>query len=140
MVKNAKSIKEISLRVVNKIGVLEDICRLLAERGINIEAVAGYSMDGSPDAEIKLVTEDSVRALEILHKNHYNQTREKEVLSIELENKPGALKLMTSRLAGEGIDIKYIYGSACPDNCPSRLVLSSSDDEKALVLFTKYTK
>jgi hypothetical protein len=121
--------------VVNKIGVLADMSKLLAEHSINIEAVAGYALD--KEAKIMLLTNDNVRSIDALKKSGYKSIRENEVVVVELEDKPGALKNITARLATEGIDIKQIYGTTCAGGCPAKLVISTGDNEKALVAFKK---
>jgi len=133
MLKSANLAKEIVVTVVNKIGVLADMSKILADHGINIEAAAGYS-DGD-QAKIMLVTDDNLRAVDALKKKNYNSIVEKEVILLELENKAGALKNITGTLESEEIDIKYIYGTTCPMGCPAGVVISTSDNEKALVAF-----
>lgn len=135
MLKSANLGKEIVVTVANKIGVLADISRILADHGINIEAVAGYAEN--QNAKITLVTDDNLRAVDALKKNAYKSVAENEVVVLELENKPGALKNITAKLASEGIDIKFIYGTACPSNCPAKIVLSTNDNEKAVVAFRR---
>lgn len=135
MIRQAQLGKEIAVTVVNKIGVLADMSKLLAETGVNIQAVAGYAVD--KEAKIMLVTDDNVRSIEALEKSGYKSIKENEVVVIDLENKPGALKNITARLATEGIDIKQIYGTTCSGGCPAKLVISTSDNEKALVAFKK---
>lgn len=136
MVKSAQLGKEISVTVVNKIGILFDISKILADHGINIEAVAGYSVNGK-EAKIMLVTSDNLRAKDALIKAGYKKTEENPVVILELENKAGALKNITLRLAEKHIDIKYIYGTACSDNCPSKVILSTNNDAEALLAFKK---
>ena len=51
--------------------------------------------------------------------------------------KGGALKVLTAKLAAEAIDIKYIYGTTCSCGGPAKVVLSTSDNEKALVACKK---
>ena len=137
MLKKAYLKKEIVLDVVNKVGVLADMSKLLAVHGINLEAVAGYAKDDNK-ARIMLVVEDTLRAMDALKKANYTGARENEVVVVELENKPGALKVITEKLASEGIDIKQVYGTTCPaGTCPARIVLTTSDNEKALVAFKK---
>lgn len=128
--------KEISVNVVNKIGVLADMSKVLADCGINIEAVSGHASENNT-ATIILVTEDNLRAIEALNKAGYKSIKENEVIIIDLENKPGALKHITSILSAKDIDINHIYGAACVSNCPSRVVLSTSDNQKSLLLFKK---
>lgn len=135
MVKKAYLGKEISVVVSNRIGILADMSKVLADHGINIEAVAGYATE--KDAQIMLVTEDNLRAVDALKKAGYKNTKENPILIFELENKAGALKNLTAKLAAQNIDIKYVYGTACPHNCPARIILSTNNDEKTLVMFNK---
>lgn len=135
MLKGAQLGKEIVVTLVNKIGILADMSKLLADHGINIEAVAGYAVGN--EAKIMLVTDDNLRASDALKKAGYKSLKENETVILELENKPGALKYITSKLASEGIDIKQVYGTACPSGCPAKIVISTSDNEKAIVAFKK---
>jgi hypothetical protein len=135
MLRSAKLAKVIVITVVNKVGVLADITKILAGHGINIEAAKGYAEDAK--AKIMLVTDDNLRAVDALKKKDYKSIVENEVIMIELENKAGALKNVALKLESEEIDIKYIFATTCSTGCPVRLVLSTSDDEKALVAFNK---
>lgn len=133
MIKDAQMGKEIVVTVMNKIGILADLTKVLADHGINVEAVAGYTKEN--EARIMLVTEDNQRAIDALIKAGYKAAKESPVLMLTLENKAGALKNVTSKLTSENIDIKYIYGTTCMSICPGRLILSTNDDEKALLAF-----
>jgi len=135
MVRSAQLGKEIVVTVMNRIGVLADIARILADHGINIEAVAGYAMEN--EANIMLVTDDNLRSLDALVKAGYKAAKENPVLILDLENKPGSLKLVSQKLASENIDLKYIYGTGCASNCPAKLIVSTNNDEKALLIFKK---
>ena len=135
MIKNAKLCKEIVVTVVNKIGVLSDMAKLLADHGINIEAVAGYAQDNN--AIIMLVTDDNLRAADALKKEGYKSLKEREAVKVSLENKPGALKALTGKLLENDIDITQIYGTACVDSCPATIILSTSNNDKAVVAFKK---
>jgi hypothetical protein len=131
MMKDANLGKELVVSLPNKVGILANISKVLADHGINIEGVAGYAQGA--DAVIMIVAEDTLRAKEALAKAGYKSIKESEVLVIDLENKPGALKVITAKLAKDGIDIRYAYGTACPSGCPARLILATSANEKALV-------
>ncbi len=133
MIKAANIGKEFVVSVANKVGIMANMSKILADHGINIEGVAGYVSNN--EAKIMLVTDDTIRAKEALEKNGYKNIKENEVLVLELENKPGALKIVTAKLTSEKIDIRYAYGTACPSGCPARLILSTSNNEKALVSF-----
>lgn len=131
MLKAVNLAKGIIVTVVNKIGVLAEISKVLADHGINIEAVEGYADNGN--AKITLVTDDNLRAVDALKRQGYKSAVESEIIVLDLENKPGALKGITARLASEGIDIKSIYGTTCPTGCPAKIIVSTSNDAKALV-------
>jgi hypothetical protein len=133
MIKNANLGKEIVVTTENKVGVLANMSKILADHGINIEGVAGYAMNN--EAKIMLLVDDTLRAKEALQKAGYKNMKEHEVVVVDLENKPGALKSISAKLAAEKIDINYTYGTACPEGCPARIVLATSENEKALVSF-----
>lgn len=134
--KKAELGKELVITVSNKIGVLADISKIIADHGINIVAVAGYAGENNT-ARIMLSTDDNLRAGDALRKKGYNSISEKEVVLLDLDNKAGALKFITDKLAANGIDIKYTYGTACLGSCPARIILSTDNNEKALVAFKK---
>ena len=134
MIKDAKIGKEIIVTTENKIGVLANISKILADHGINIEGVAGYAGQNN-EAKLMLVADDTLRAREAIEKAGYKNTRESEVVIVDLQNKPGALKGITAIMAADKIDIRYMYGTACPEGCPARIVLATSNNERALVLF-----
>ena len=133
MIKDAKLSKEIVITTPNKIGILSDVSKILSDHGINIEGVAGYAL--GPEAKIMLVVDDGLRAKDALQKGGYKSVKENEVVLVDLENKPGALKVLSAKLVKSAIDIKYTYGTVCSGSCPARLVLATSDNEKALVSF-----
>jgi hypothetical protein len=135
MIKNAQLAKEVVVTVSNKIGILADISKLIADHGINIDAVAGYAAEN--EAKIMLVTQDNLRTVDALRKAAYKVIKEEEVVVVDLENKAGALKNLTAALAAQNIDIKHVYGTVCSAGCPAKIVLSTSDNEKALVAFKK---
>ena len=133
MIKNAEMGKELVLSVPNKMGTLANVSKVLADHGINIEGVAGYAMGN--EAKIMLVADDILRAGDALKKSGFKAIETKEVVVVELENKQGALKSITSRLLDAKIDIRYIYGTTCSGGCASTIIVSTVDNEKALVIF-----
>jgi hypothetical protein len=137
MLKKAMMTKQISITVVNKIGVLDIMAGYLADRGINIEAVAGYDIPGSGQAVISLVVDNTPRAIEAINKRGFGAIEEEDVILVELDNKPGALKTVTSLLAHKDINISYIYATASPEASPVRVILSTSDNKAAFVTLKK---
>ena len=133
MIKNAEMGKELVLTVPNKMGTMSNVSKVLADHGINIEGVAGYAMGN--EAKIMIVADDVLRAGEALKKAGFKAIETKEVVVVELENKPGALKSLSARLMDAKIDIRYIYGTTCSGGSAATLIVSTVDNEKALVIF-----
>ncbi|MFH1867497.1 MAG: hypothetical protein ABH843_00875 [Candidatus Omnitrophota bacterium] len=133
LTRNAHLTKEIVITVANEIGVLDDLSRILSENSVNIEAISGYAASGK--AVIMLLTDNNRRALSVLQKERYTSAEEKEVVVIDIINKPGTLRSITAKLAAEGIDIKHNYGTICPRGCPARIIISTSDNERAFLIF-----
>ncbi len=131
MIKEAKLRKELVVAMPNKVGILADMSKIMADHGINIEGACGYAANN--EAKIMLVVDDVLRGKEALQKGGYKAIKENEVIDIVLENKPGALKVLTAKLAKDNIDIKYTYGSVCAGGCPARIIVATTDNEKALV-------
>lgn len=130
----AHQAKEIVVKVRNDIGVLHQMVRVIAEKGVNILAANGYCEADS--AVIRLVTEDNLRAMDALKLHNYHPV-EKPVVQVEMLHKPGMLRVMTEKLAKEGIDINHLYASAGVRDTSSTLVIATSDNEKAIMALNR---
>lgn len=127
---------EISITAENKVGLLADIAMMLANNDINIDAVCGYEQNGT--AILLLMTPANIVIVGDLRKKGYQAVSEQDVVVVELENKPGALKVVTTELGKHAIDIKSLYVTSSASDSPSRMILRTSDNEKAIALLTKY--
>ena len=131
MIRSLALSKEISVVVVNEIGALSKMTSFLVNHGINVEAIAGYSNTIGDQAGIMFITNDNVAAIEALTVSGYTDTKENDVIIVELENAPGALKNISERLAQKDINITYIYCTTCMGGCPAKIILSTSDNMMA---------
>ncbi|MCG8633484.1 MAG: amino acid-binding protein [Desulfobacterales bacterium] len=131
--------REISLFLKNVPGELGELTALLGDNGVNIDAItiqdassyvqnlfeargkslkrlassASYSSmrrDSAEFALIRILTDDPEKAVEMLREKKY-LFDSKEVVAIEMTNKPGELARMTKKLGEEQININYVYGS-----------------------------
>ncbi|MCG3150445.1 MAG: hypothetical protein PCFJNLEI_03931 [Verrucomicrobiae bacterium] len=127
----AKIAKEVLVKVHNEIGVLANLTKLIAEKGINILAASAW-VNGS-EALIHLVTDDNLRTSDTLRAKSYNP-REMDVVLLESPHKPGLLRHITERLAGSGIDIHHLYASAALDQERCLIVFACADNDRAVVL------
>ena len=137
MLQKAVLAKQISITVNNEIGALDRLAGYLADRGINIEAIAGYETEGLNEAKIMLVVDDTVRAADALREKGSGSIEEKEVIMVELDNKPGALKTVTNLLVHTEVNIRYIYSTGNSETSPVRVVLATTNNEKAYISLKK---
>jgi hypothetical protein len=126
--------KEIVVRVTNEIGILNHICRLVAEKGVSVIAVHG-SVDGAL-AVIRLITSDNLRIGDTLRAHKYSP-HESDCVLADLPNKPGVLRTITEKLATEAIDIHHIYATAAENQETSLVALSTSNNDRTLVVLNR---
>jgi hypothetical protein len=136
MIKSIAIGEELIITTKNKVGLLADIAKMLANHGINIESALGY--EAGRTARLMLVTNANLTILGELKKKKYKSVKETEVIMVELENRPGALKVVTTELKKARVDIKYLYVTASAGRNGGRMVLQTSNNEKAMALLSKY--
>ncbi|MFA5146019.1 MAG: hypothetical protein WC515_01360 [Candidatus Omnitrophota bacterium] len=136
MIKSVKLSEEIVVTTKNKVGLLADIALLLAAEGVNIEAVAGYETGST--AKLLLITSANLIVVGELRRKKYRSVKEIEVVAVELENKPGSLKVVTTELGNNKIDIKHLYLTSPSAGGSSRMYLETSDNEKTIALLSNY--
>lgn len=137
MIKSVSLGEEIIITTKNKVGLLADIATMLANQGVNVEAASGYESNGS--AILRLVTNANLGIVAELRAKKYKSVKEAEVVLVELSNKPGTLKVVTTELGKNKIDIKCLYvTSSSGGGSSSRIVLSTSDNEKAMALLANF--
>ncbi len=118
-------ITEIFVVLENRPSTLGELCSHLAENGINIESV-GVFHDTA-----KLYVKNANKAVKILSKLDYT-TEMRDVLRVELENRPGALADVTSKLGNKGINIEYCYATISKKRETAAVILDVSDIDKAI--------
>lgn len=128
--------KEIFVGVINEVGVLAKITSFLVNHGINMEAILGYATVVGEQAGLMFVTDDNRVAIDTLAQHGFTALKENDVIIIGVENNPGSLKNISECLAQNGINITYIYGTTCIKGCPAKLVLSTSDNDRAFTILS----
>ncbi len=154
---------EISLFLKNVPGELAKLTEFLAGANINIDAVtiqdasayvqnlfeargkslkrfassASYSSMSKDSAEfalIRLIVDNVEKAMDILKTNEY-LFDSKEVVTIDITNKPGEFKKITKKFGEEKININYVYGSVSDSDGKCLFVFSPEDVESAAKIF-----
>jgi len=132
MIRKVSLVPELVVKIPNKIGMLAEIASLIAEKGINIEAISGYARENTNDAYVMLISNKCALMEELLKTKKYAVSEKKDVLMVEVENEPGVLQHIAVKLAEEEINIQYIYGTTYVSDSPAKIVISTGDNEKAL--------
>ena len=123
-------VTEIYVILENKPSVLGDLCSHLAENGINIDSI-GVFHDTA-----KIVVSNLNKALKLLGKLNYI-TEQRDVLRVDLENRPGALAELTTKLGDEGINIEYCYGTLSRKGNAISVILDVSNIDRAIEVLSK---
>ena len=126
----ARQDKEVVVEVFNEIGVLHELAKIVAEKGVSVQAVDAH-VEGE-NAVVRVMTDDNLRTVEALQANRYTP-REEPVVVVDLDHKPGVLRHVTERLGKAGINIEHLYVTAALPDEKCLMVLSTSDNERAMV-------
>jgi len=100
------NLTQFSIFLVNKPGVLAQVCRELGKAKVNITALA--MMDAVEHGVLRIISEDPDRARPVL-KTLNVPTTETAVLAVPMANRPGALADVCERLGAAHIPISYMY-------------------------------
>jgi hypothetical protein len=117
-------ITEIYVVLEDRPSQLGELCTFLAQNEINIEAIGVFHETA------KIYVKNLNKALKLLNKENY-MTELRDVLLVELENKPGALAELTSKLGDEGINIEYCYATLGRQGDKVAVVLDVSKIDEA---------
>jgi hypothetical protein len=128
----AKQCKEVSVRVLNDIGILAQLTKIVAEKGVNIRAVASWVEDENKGV-IHLVTDDNLRAIDALRAHNY-APREVDSIEVLMHHSPGMISSICEKIGGGGLNMHYLYASAPVSEEACLAVLSTDDNERALLL------
>ena len=129
---SAKHCKEVSVRVLNDIGILAQLTRIVADKGVNIRAAAAWVEDENKGV-VRLVTDDNLRAMDALRAHNY-APEEIDSIEVLMHHSPGMLSSICDKIGSGGINIKYLYASSPVSSETCLAVLATDNNERALVL------
>lgn len=98
--------KQLSIFLENRTGRINEVARILAENGINMQA---FSMAETAEFGIlRLIVPDIEKAVEVLRAANF-AVMVTDVLCLNCPNTPGALSAVLEKLASNNIFIEYMY-------------------------------
>jgi hypothetical protein len=119
--------RDCAIQLSNNPGDLSRVAQALGRRGVNIKALAAITVDSK--AMTRILPDDIVVARSALEAANIRFT-ESEVHLVLLENKPGVLASVTSRLGDEGVNLEALYGTGLADDLVE-LAIASDNPKKA---------
>jgi hypothetical protein len=116
--------KDLKIVMANRPGTLADVGEALGSAGINIEGGCGFPCEGKGTGH--LLVEDSAAARRAIEESGNEALEERDVLILDLDDKPGTLGKICRRIADAGVNIDLLYLAT-----NNRLVLGTDDLDKA---------
>lgn len=98
--------KELKFKVPDRPGMLGEITTALAEKKVNLRAVNAW-VEGD-EGVIRLVVDKHAAAKKLIAKMGWTP-EERDVIEIELADKPGALADAATRLGAAGVNITHVF-------------------------------
>ncbi len=105
-------------------GTLADLGEALGRAGINVDGICGFPCEGRGVGH--LLVEDPARARTIIAEAGFEVAREREVIVMPVEDRPGMMGELARRIAEAGVNIDLIYLATA-----TRAVIGTDDLEMA---------
>jgi hypothetical protein len=98
---------DLVIEIENTPGALARVAAAISDAGVNIAAA---TCTGSGErAELHILVPHAGAAKHALSISHLAVTREREVVVVDVEDRPGVLADLTRRIARAGVDLDLVY-------------------------------
>jgi hypothetical protein len=98
---------DLVIDIENKPGALARVAAAVSDAGVNIAAAT--CIGTGEQAELHILVPHAEAAKHALAISHLAVTREREVVAIEVEDRPGVLADLTRAIARAGVDLDLVY-------------------------------
>ena len=120
-------IRQLSIFLENRTGRINEVARILADNGINMQA---FSMAETADfGLLRLIVPDVDRAVEVLRAENI-AVMVTDVLCVNCPNVPGSLSAVLEKLASNNVFIEYMY--AFSDGETANVIIRPNNIEDAV--------
>jgi hypothetical protein len=116
--------KDLTVVLENRPGTLAGMGEALGRAGINIEGICGAATAGP--STVHILVQEAAGARQALEAAGFEVSQEREVLLLEIRDRPGALGAVARRIAAAGVNIDLVYLAT-----NTRLVIGADDLDKA---------
>src|SRR5256885_10797180 len=111
---------DLVIDIENTPGALAEVAAAISDAGVNISAAT--CIGPGDRAELHILVPHAEAARHALAISHLAVTREREVVVIEVEDRPGVLADLTRKIARAGVDLDLVYVAT-----RNRVVFGSAD-------------
>ena len=111
---------DLVIDIENTPGALARVAAAVSDAGVNIAAAT--CVGPGERAELHILVPHAEAAKHSLAISHLAVTRERDVVVIDVEDRPGVLADLTRRIAGAGVDLDLVYVAT-----RDRVVLGAAD-------------
>ena len=122
-------IKQISIFLENKPGRLANVCKIMAQEGINIRALS--VADAADFGVLRLIVDNPELAEEKL-KARGIIVSNTDVIGIKVPDSPGGLAEAMDRLGMENISVEYMYAFVGKSGDQAMVILRLDDNAKGV--------
>jgi hypothetical protein len=98
---------DLVIDIENSPGALAEVAAAISDAGINIAAAT--CIGPGERAELHILVPHAEAARHLLGISHIAVTREREVVVVDVEDRPGVLADLTRKIARAGIDLDLVY-------------------------------
>ena len=98
---------DLVIDIENRPGALAEAAAAISDAGINIAAAT--CIGTGERAELHILVPHAEAARHLLAISHLAVTREREVVVIDVEDRPGVLADLTRKIARGGVDLDLVY-------------------------------
>jgi hypothetical protein len=98
---------DLVIDIENKPGALARVAAAISDAGVNIAAAT--CIGTGEWAELHILVAHAEAAKHALAISHLAVTREREVVAVDVEDRPGVLADLTRRIARAGVDLDLVY-------------------------------
>ena len=116
--------KDLVIILEDRPGTLADMGETLGDADINIDGFCAVTHKG--EGAVHILVEDSVGARKALEAKGIKVSSEREVIVLDIDDRPGALGEIARKLADAGVNMDLAYLAA-----KTRLVVGADDLKKA---------
>ena len=111
---------DLVIDIENSPGALAEIAAAISDAGVNIAAAT--CMGAGDRAEVHILVKHAEAARHALGISHVGVSREREVVVVDVEDRPGVLADLTRKIAKAGVNLDLVYVAT-----RNRVVFGSDD-------------